>query len=361
MCETSVRTGRPASEDPVDETPKLMGWMRWTFLLLMVAPGGATRSMLDGDTIMRRSTAANRADWIAAPDYAYMERTHNDDGTKTYDVTMILGSSYKRLVKDGDTLLSAAEQVKEERKLRAEVAKREAESPDQRATRIADYQKKRERAHCILEEMPRAFDYTVAATRRVGSRTVYVLRATPRKGYDPPNIESRVLTAMQGEFWIDTITFQWVRASARVLRPVSIAGMFARVQPGTAFEVDQMPVSGDVWLPRHFQIQSRSSILLFFHHHINEEHTYFDYRKITSPMLAGRLSWPVARSSGSDQLLPLVDRFSVRRRGAPRGRASRPNSESGRSVAFNICSRNRPAQCKPVQTDVEAVADWAGP
>ena len=42
---------------------------------------------------MRRSTAANRADWIAAPDYAYMERTHNDDGTKTYDVTMILGSS----------------------------------------------------------------------------------------------------------------------------------------------------------------------------------------------------------------------------------------------------------------------------
>ena len=100
---------------------------------------------------------------------------------------------------------------------------------------------------------------------------------------------------MQGEFWIDTITFQWVRASARVLRPVSIAGIFARVQPGTAFEVEQMPMSGDVWLPRHFQIRSRSSILLFFHHHINEEDTYFDYRKITSPKLAGRLAWPVAR------------------------------------------------------------------
>ena len=83
---------------------------------------------------MRRSTAANRADWIAAPDYGYMERTRNDDGTKTYDVTMILGSSYKRLVKDGDTLLSAAEQAKEEWKLRAEIAKREAESPDQRAS-----------------------------------------------------------------------------------------------------------------------------------------------------------------------------------------------------------------------------------
>jgi hypothetical protein len=311
--------GPAGFRDPEDEAPMVM---RWTLLLLMVAPGGAPHGMLDGDSIMRRSTAANRADWIAAPDYAYMERTHNDHGTKTYDVTMILGSSYKRLVKDGDTLLSAAEQVREEGRLRAEVAKREAESPDQRATRIADYQNKRERAHRILEEMPRAFDYTVSATRRVGSRTVYVLRATPRKGYDPPNVESRVLTAMQGEFWVDTTTFQWVRASARVLRPVSIAGMFATVQPGTAFELEQVPMSGDVWLPKHFQIRSRSSILFFFHHHINEEDTYFDYRKITSPTLAGGLPWPVARPSGSDQRPPLVDRFPVRRRGAPRGRAA---------------------------------------
>jgi hypothetical protein len=265
------------------EAPMLIRWTRWALLLLMIAPGGAARSMLDGDTIVRRSTAANRTDWAAAPDYAYMERTRDDDGTKTYDVTMILGSSYKRLVKDGDTLLSATEQAKEERKLRAEAAKREAESPDERTNRIAEYQKQREQAHRILEEMPRAFNYTVATTRRVGSRTVYVLQATPRKGYDPPNVESNVLTAMRGEFWIDTITFQWVRASAVVLRPISIAVFLARVQPGTEFEVEQMPMSGDVWLREHFQIRSRSSILFFFHHHINEDDTYFDYRKITSP------------------------------------------------------------------------------
>ena len=261
----------------------LMRWTRWALLLLMVAPDGAARSVLDGDTIVRRSTVANRADWATAPDYGYMERTRDDDGTKTYDVTMILGSSYKRLVKNGDTLLSAVEQAKEEWKLRAEIAKREAESPDQRTSRIAEYQKQRERAHRILEEMPRAFDYTVATTRPVGSRTVYVLQATPRKSYNPPNVESRVLTAMRGGFWIDTITFQWVRASAVVLRPVSVEGFLARIQPGTEFEVEQMPMSGEVWLPKHFQIRSRSSILFFFHHHINEDDTYFDYRKIPNP------------------------------------------------------------------------------
>ena len=251
----------------------------WALALLIIVPARSARSLLNGDAIVRLSTAANRADWAAAPNYAYMERTRDDDGTKTYDVTMMLGSSYKRLVKKDDRTLSVAEQAKEEQKRSDEVTKRQAESSDERTNRIADYQKSRERAHHIIEEMPRAFDYTVASTRRVGSRTVYVLRATPRKGYEPPNVESRVLTAMRGEFWIDTRTFQWVRASARVLKPVSIEGFLARVQPGTEFQMEQMPVSDEVWLPQHFQIQSRSSILFFFHHHINEDDTFFDYRR----------------------------------------------------------------------------------
>lgn len=53
--------------------------------------------------------------------------------------------------------------------------------------------------------------------------------------------------------------------------------------------------------------------MFFFHHHIDEEDTYFNYRKITNP------------------------------------------TESGRCVAFNIRSRSRPAQCKRVHTDVEAL------
>jgi hypothetical protein len=196
---------------------------------------------------------------------------------------MILGSSYRRLVKDGDMLLSAAEQAKEDSKLRAEIAKRQAESPDERASRIVEYQKERERANRIIEELPRAFDYTVSMTRPVGSRSVYVLQATPRKSYNAPNVELGVLTAMRGEFWIDTITFQWVRASAVVMRPVSIDGFLARIQPGTEVELEQMPLSDGVWLPKHFQIRSRSSILFLLHHHINEDDTYFDYRKNMSP------------------------------------------------------------------------------
>jgi hypothetical protein len=82
--------------------------------------------------------------------------------------------------------------------------------------------------------------------------------------------------------WIDTLTYQWVRGVGRVQRPVSIEGFLAHVQPGTGFEIDQMPVDDGVWLPRHVEIRSRSTILGLFHHHTYEDDTYFAYRRISS-------------------------------------------------------------------------------
>jgi hypothetical protein len=231
------------------------------------------------EEIIRQSMIASARDWAASPHYDYFDRTQTSDGVRTSAVTMILGTPYERLVSIDDRPLSAADASKEEKRLAREVAKRTAESPSQRADRVAEYHKTREQAHQIIEEMPRAFEYRVASTKHTRGRTVYVLHAKPRAGYDAPNAASKVLTGMEGEFWIDTATYQWVHASARVLTPVSIAGFLVKVQPGTRFELDQMPIEDDVWLPSHYEIRSRSSILFLFRHRMYEEHTYFNYQK----------------------------------------------------------------------------------
>jgi hypothetical protein len=129
--------------------------------------------------------------------------------------------------------------------------------------------------------MPHAFAYSISGTRRVGSRMVYLVRGTPRAGYDPPTAEGRVLTAMRIRLWIDTETLQWTKVVAQVAQPVSLFGFLARVQPGTLFELEEMPVSATVWLPKHFVIRSTSSILFMFRHRTYEEHTYFDYRRVS--------------------------------------------------------------------------------
>jgi hypothetical protein len=237
----------------------------------------------DVKTIVERWTAANRADFDAAPHYNYVERVRDDDGTKTYDVTMLFGSPYKRLLKQDGMPLDEEEQRRQSDEFGRTRRERAGESPGERAQRIADYDKKREQAHRIIEEMPRAFDYSLDSTRRMNSRDTYLLTATPRRDYDPPTTEAEVLTGMRGQFWIDATTFQLVHGRARVLHPVSIEGFLATVQPGTEFEVEQQPVGESVWLPTHVAIHTRSSIVFLFHRHSAEDRTYFNYRKSQSP------------------------------------------------------------------------------
>lgn len=246
---------------------------------LLLGFAGRPETAADPSVIVDRWAEANRRDFAAAQQYSYIERIRTEEGTKTYEVTMVSGSPYKQLIEDDGKSVEDTRHVELANAL--EHRRREAESPDERQRRIQKYHKGRERAQRIREELPRAFDYELRATRKVDSRTLYILSATPRRGYDPPNTEASVLTGMQGEFWIDSETYQLFHGVARVLSPVSIEGFLATIQPGTEFEVDQRPVGDGIWLPTHFSIHSRSSIVHLFHHHTTEDRTFSDFRKVS--------------------------------------------------------------------------------
>jgi hypothetical protein len=93
-----------------------------------------------------------------------------------------------------------------------------------------------------MQQLTEAFDFTLAGEERMGNHRVYVLDATPRAGYKPPNTETEVLTGMRGKLWIDKKTYQWVKVEAEVIHPVSIAGFLAKVEPGNRFELEKIPV-----------------------------------------------------------------------------------------------------------------------
>ncbi|MGA7929276.1 MAG: hypothetical protein WCA20_25165, partial [Candidatus Sulfotelmatobacter sp.] len=122
-------------------------------------------------------------------------------------------------------------------------------------------------------------DFRLLGQQKLGPHEVYVLEATPRAGYKAPNMEAEVLTGMQGTLWIDKNTFQWVKVKAQVTHPVSIEGFLARVEPGTSFKLERMPVTDDVWLPKHFAMKSRAKILFFFRNNTQEDDTYFDSQR----------------------------------------------------------------------------------
>jgi hypothetical protein len=249
----------------------------------------ASFAQLDVETIIQRSVEANAVDWKAAPGYDYVERDRQQGGgTKTYEELMILGSPYERLIAVNGKPLSPEQQAQEQQKLEATVVERQKESPQGRRQRIAKYEKERENDDLMMEQLTKALDFKLVGEQgeqRLGAQDVYVLKATPRPGYKPPNAEAKVLTGMEGKLWIDKQTFQWVKVEATVIRPVSIGGFLAEVEPGTQFELEKMPLADNIWLPKHFAMKSRAKILFLFTRKSQAVETYSGYHK-TAPMQA---------------------------------------------------------------------------
>ena len=252
-------------------------------LLLILAACSFSHAQNNVVTIIQKSVQANNRDWDADPQFDYSETDKDEQGTKTYQVTTILGTPYERLVQINGQPLPAEQEAEEKSKFEKMLAERRAESPKKRAERISKFKADRRRDHIMLAQLTKAFDFHLVGEQQIDGHQVYVLKATPRKGYQPPNRDSRVLTGMDGTLWIDKSSFQWVKVEAHVIRPVSIEGFMAKVEPGTQFEIEKTPVEGDIWLTKHYAMTASAKILSVIPHHSQEDDSYFNYHKRQAP------------------------------------------------------------------------------
>jgi hypothetical protein len=187
---------------------------------------------------------------------------------------MIDGSPYERLLEVSGKPVSGELQKQQQAQ-----TDRRAESSQQRRDRIAKFKNEQARDHLMMAQLTEAFDFTLVGKSRVKGFHVYVLKATPRAGYKPPNRESQVLPGMQGEMWIDQKTYRWVKVTAKVIRPVSIEGFLAEVEPGTEFEIEKAPVDEGIWQITHFAVRSKARILHMINRSSEEDDTFFDFEK----------------------------------------------------------------------------------
>ena len=233
----------------------------------------------DAASIIRRSAEVSERDWAAVPEFENCERDRTKGGDKTYDVTMLYGSPYERLIAVNGHKLDAEKEKEEQEKYEKVVAERQHESEEKRSERIAKYEADRKRDHTMLRQLTEGFDFHLVGRQKLDGFSVYVLKATPRASYKPPDRDSQVLTGMEGTMWIDVKTFQWVKVEAHVIHPVRIEGFLAEVEPGTRFEVEKRPVSDDVWMATRYSMRSNARVMLLFPRRGQEDDSYFSYHK----------------------------------------------------------------------------------
>ena len=236
--------------------------------------------------IISRSALAMENNWKAAPGFSYTERdVQSKKGgapvTKTYEVTLIEGSNYNRLTAINDQPLSKMQEGQEERKLRAEIDRRKHESKSDRAKRVAKYEKERRQDHAMIAEMAKAFDFKLTGSERLNGHDTWMFDATPKPGYTPKARDAKVLPGMKGKLWVDKQQYQWVKVQGEVIRPVSFYGVLAKVSPGTRFVLEQEPVNGSLWLPKHLSMTVKASALGFINESSTDDETYKNYKPIS--------------------------------------------------------------------------------
>jgi hypothetical protein len=251
--------------------------------------GIAAAQTPDAHEIVQRSVTAIAANWKVARNYTFLEREEerqlDSEGrekskeVKTYDITLLDGSPYLRLVERDDHPLPPGEEKKEREKLAKSIAERQKETPAQRQRRIDDYERRRQRQRETMQEVAEAFDFQVTGQDRIEGREVWILDATPRRGYSPRSQDAKILPHVRGKLWIDQRTYHWVKIEAEVIDTVSWGLFLVRLDRGARIWFDQTLVNDEVWLPKHVSITASARLGVFKKIRVQQDTTFRNFRK----------------------------------------------------------------------------------
>lgn len=248
-------------------------------LAASVSYGAQCPEAADAAQIIHRSVDANAQDWNAQPKYTHRECNIKGGQAKTFQVLMIEGSPYERLIAVNGQPVSGDQEQQERSKLARELQRRRKESAAERQARLSKYQNNRAEEHMLMQQMVSAFNFKLDGRQTVDGVECYVLDATPNSAYQPPVEKARVLLGMKGRLWIDSEHYHWVKVQAEVVNPVEFGMFIAKVKPGTKFELQQAPV-GAIWLPKQFSETVNASVFGVYGMHSAEKEVYSEWEPV---------------------------------------------------------------------------------
>jgi len=243
----------------------------------------------DARQIVAKSVDLDQSNWQRMKDYTWIARQTDrlldssgqvkSQKIEQWETVVVYGEPHRRMLERNGKPLSAEEQGKEQQKLDQAVAKREHETPAQRARRETDFEHEREKAREFLREVPDLFDFKLLGDEKIDGHDVWVISATPKPGARPKRADAKPLLKVQAKVWIDKAEYQWVRLEAETTATISFGLFIARLSPGAKLVFEQTRVNDDVWLPKRELVQGAARLGLLKKLVGEEETTWNNYRK----------------------------------------------------------------------------------
>jgi hypothetical protein len=185
--------------------------------------------------------------------------------TTTKEILETKDGDVARLIAVNDEPLSPAAEASEEARLNALLA-----DPGKQRRRKQAEDEDAARAFKVLRAMPAAFLYDDGGSASGPTGKVEKFAFRPNPAFNPPDLETEVLTALTGEIWIDPVQLRVVRLAGRLEQDVNFGwGILGRLNKGGWIAIDQAPVgpgtapsmSMDPWRIVRFQMQMRGRVV----------------------------------------------------------------------------------------------------
>jgi hypothetical protein len=198
---------------------------------------------------------------------------------RTFEVTFVDGSPYRKLVARDEKPLSPEEAKAEEDRRLWNIEQRAKEPKEQREKRVSEWRKRQERQREPLQEIPDAFTFQMVGSETIAGMDAYVIDAVPRPGYKPKSTYTSFLPKMKARVWISKRDAHWIKIDGETIDSFSYGGFVVRIGKGTRITMEQGPVGGGVWLPTRIALSGSVRIMLVKSIRAQLEMTYSQYRK----------------------------------------------------------------------------------
>lgn len=261
-------------------------------LLALIALIPLALSAQDAREIVRRAVQLDQRNAELERNYTHLERQEvrmldgsgkvKSKESKTFDLTWLEGSPYRKLVARNDQPLSRTEQQKESDKENRELELRRKQTKEEREQRLIAWQQRQQKRREPFKELPDAFDFRISGEESMNGRPAYVIDATPKPGYKPKLASASYFPKIKGRLWIDKESYQPVRVDLETLDTISFAGFLVRLSKGTHLTVEMALVNNETWFPKRAVLHGSLRVLFVKGYRGDIDYTFSDYRKFSA-------------------------------------------------------------------------------
>jgi hypothetical protein len=271
----------------------------WLTVAMAASGQNVPVSPVQGTELVRRALAAElSAAQDATHPMRFELRKTSPRLTTTKEILETHDGSVAILRKVNDQTPSEADAKKEQQRLDGLMA-----DPGKQRHRKQSQEEDTQRALKVLRALPDAFLYQYAGTVAVGTKSAAKFTFSPNPSFAPPDLETEVLTALNGEIWIDPVQVRVMHLQATLQKDVEFGwGVLGRLYKGGWINVDNADVGGGVWRVVRFQMNMSARVLIrtkSFETVEEESHfspvpTTLDYRQAIELLRAGAAPAPPA-------------------------------------------------------------------